>query len=173
MTESDVFTEHLLAASGVPHTIAIQPTFLDGLLTHLGNPVDGGFRVPRGAGTMTAVTRDDLAEAQAMILTGPGHENRRYLLSGEEAITFADMARVLSEAHGREVPLVEITEGEWVRDRVDEGLPEIFAQFALEWVRALGDGEFSEASDDFRRLVGREPVSITEFLRKKHPSTSR
>lgn len=168
VSEADLFTEKLLAASGVSWTIAVQPPFLDGLLTHLGDPLAGGLRVPHGTGSMTTVTRDDLAEAQAVILTTPGHENRHYLLSGEEAITFADMARMLGEALGRNVPLVEVSGEEWVRDRTGEGLPEVFARFALEWMRALGDGEFAETSGDFRHLVGREPIPIATFLAERY-----
>lgn len=169
VTESDLLTERLLAASGVPWTVAVQPVFLDGLLTHMGDPLAGGLRVPHGRGApVTAVTRDDIAEAQAVILTTPGHENKRYLLSGEEAVTFADMARMVAQASGREVPLVGINEAEWVGDRMADGLPEVFARFALEWVRALGDGEFAETSGDFRRLVGRGPTSIAEFIARRY-----
>ena len=170
VTASDIFTEQLLAASGVPYTIAVQPAFLDGLLTHIGDPLDGGLRVPFGCdAAMTAVSRDDLAEAQASILTGAGHENRRYLLSGEETVTFAEMASSLGRLHKREVPLVRIGDDEWVRDRIVEGFSEDFAQFALEWIHALGRGEFAETSGDFRQLVGREPLSIADYMAKRYP----
>ena len=170
VTESDIFTEQTLAASNVPHTVAVQPAFLDGLLTHIGNPLEVGFRMPPGNGPILAVLRDDLAEAQAVILTEPGHENQRYLLGGDVTTTFADMARSLSEAHGRHVPLVEISEREFVQDRIKEGFPEGFAKFALEWILALQDGDFSATSNDFERLVGRKPTSIAEFMKQRYPA---
>jgi NAD(P)H dehydrogenase (quinone) len=89
ITESDVFSEQTLKASGLAYTILFHPPFSEVLQFYYGfTPYEKGILLPEGSGKMSPVTRDELAEAQAVILATPGHENKTYLLSGSEAISF-------------------------------------------------------------------------------------
>jgi NAD(P)H dehydrogenase (quinone) len=88
ITDEDIFTAKKLRSSGLTYTLAQHPPFLDVLGFYVGtNAHEVGVQVPAGNGKFAAATRDDLAEAHAAILTGDGHENKTYALTGDPAVS--------------------------------------------------------------------------------------
>jgi NAD(P)H dehydrogenase (quinone) len=165
ITEEDIFTEEKLIASALTYTLAYHPPFLDVLSFYIGpNAQEAGVRVPAGKGKFAAATRDDLAAAHAAILTGEGHENKRYSLTGDPAVSFSDIADILSKIHGKRVPYVAISDEEYVAS-ISKGVPDFIAQFVLEWVRNMNAGEWEEQTPDLESLIGRKPKPPAEFFR--------
>src|SRR6201996_5712240 len=77
ISDSDIFSEQTLRASGLTYTILLQAPFSEILHFYYGfQPYDKGFNLTAGEGKMAPVTREDLAEAEALILTTSGHENK-------------------------------------------------------------------------------------------------
>lgn len=168
-TEPDIFTAQTLSASGVPFTIAAQGPFLDTLGGFIGSDaLSGGIRVLASSEKIAAVTRNDLGEAQAVILTEPGHENKTYSLNAGSAESFADMARIIGDAHGKHVQVVTVTKQQWMDEKIQTGLPEPVAAFLLAWMKAMAGGEFNAPSDDLERLIGRKPTSMEEYLKSNY-----
>lgn len=165
ITESDVFSEQTLKASGVPYTILFHPPFSEVLQFYYGfRPYENGVRLTKGSGKMSPVTRDELGKAQAVILTTPGHENKTYLLSGSEAISFADIAKMLANIKGQAVPYTEISDKEYLDMRIAEGIPAHIAAFVTDWVKAINNGEYEGRPDDIERLLGRKTSSFRTYL---------
>jgi NAD(P)H dehydrogenase (quinone) len=166
ITEEDLFTEEKLRSSGLTYTLAKHPPFLDVLATYVGkNAHETGVRVPAGKGKFTAATRDDLAAAHAAILTGSGHENKSYSLTGDPAISFSDIATILSEVSGTKVPYTPVSDEEYIKIKLAEGWPAFVVQFALKWVQGMNAGEWAEQTNDLEKLIGRKPRTPKEFFR--------
>ncbi len=163
--KEDIFTEQKLLSSGLNYTIAYHPPFLDVLAFYIGPKAQQtGVRVPADERKFGAATRDDLAAAHAAILAGSGHENRTYSLTGDPAISFSDIAGILSKLTGTNVPFTKITEKEYLT-AIGQGVPANIAQFVLEWVQNMGDGEWEEQTRDLETLIGRKATTPTEFFR--------
>ncbi len=166
VTEPDAFTVRTLAASGLRSTILGHPPYLENLPLYIGSDAfESGVRVPAGDGKVASATRADLAEAQAVVLTEPGHEGKTYALHGALPVSFADVAEILSEIRGTTVRYVPLSEEEYVEQVIAGGLPEPAAAFALSWVRAINGGEWDEQPGDLERLLGRTPTTPAEHLR--------
>jgi NAD(P)H dehydrogenase (quinone) len=166
ITEEDIFTVRRIRASGLTYTLAKHPPFLDNLSFYVGKRAqDTGVRVPAGHGKFTAATRDDLGAAHAAILADAGHENKEYALTGGPAISFADVAAVLSEATGKPVPYVTISEEEFRAPLLAQGIPDFVATFALKWIEGMNHGEWAAESRDLETLIGHEPTSPTAYFR--------
>ncbi len=132
ITEEDIFTIGKLKASGLTYTLAQHPPFMEAVAMYAGlNAAETGVRVPTGDGKFTSATRDDLAAAHAAILSEEGHENKTYYLSGAPAVSFADMAGILSKIHGKEVPYITASDAEYVKLINSAGLPDFIAEFVL------------------------------------------
>jgi NAD(P)H dehydrogenase (quinone) len=173
ITLEDIFTEEKLVASGIPFTIAYHPPFLDVLHFYIGaNAQETGVRVTPGAGKFAAATRNDLAEAHAAILTGTGHENRTYSLTGDPAASFADIAGILSEIHGRKVPYIPVSDEDYLA-LIGGGVPDFVAQFVLDWVHNLNEGEWEDQTSDLEDLIGHKPTTPSEFFRDSASSQQR
>lgn len=169
-TAPDIFAEQTLKASGLTYTIVRQPAFLETFQFQFGDKVyEKGLRVPAGDGKAAPASQEDIAEAQAVVLTTEGHENKIYSLTGDPAVSYADIAQVLSSVRGISVPLIPVDDEEYVANYVAEGLPEPVARFALEWVHATNLGEWGDPTGDLEHLIGRKPITTAEFLRDNYP----
>lgn len=165
ITQEDIFTEQKLRSSGLNYTIAYHPPFLDVLAFYIGPKAqEMGVRVPAGEREFGAATRADLAAAHAAILAGPGHENKTYSLTGDPAISFSDIAGILSKLTGTNVPFIKITDEEYLA-AIGKGVPDYIAQFVLEWVHNMGDGEWEEQTKDLETLISHKATTPTEFFR--------
>ncbi|RYG44191.1 SDR family oxidoreductase [bacterium] len=165
VTESDVATERALADSGLDTTILQNPFYLESLLPVLGPGVlTEVVRVPAGEGRAALASIVDLAEANAAVLTGTGHEGRTYVLGGGETFSFDDVARVLSGVAGKTLDYADVSVSEFVAAKVVEGFPEPVAAFLAEWMQAIGAGSFERVTGDLERLIGRAPLTYSEFL---------
>jgi len=170
-TAPDIFAEQTLMASGLVYTIVRQPAFLETFQFQFGDKVyEKGLRVPAGDGKQAPASREDIAEAQAVVLTEKGHENKIYSLTGDPAVSYADIAQILSDIRSISVPLIPLTDEEYIANYVAEGLPEPYARFALEWVHAANLGEWGELTGDLERLIARKPMTTAEYLRDNYPT---
>ncbi|PNP39791.1 hypothetical protein TGAMA5MH_08310 [Trichoderma gamsii] len=172
ITESDTFTEQALRASGMAYTIMMQPSFLETFHMYFGaNALEDGIRMPFGTGKSAPVTRDDLAAANVTVLTQPGHENKTYKLSGDEAFSFSEIAQILGEVKGRKVSSENISEKEYLDFDFHAlgNVPEQFPQFRLAWVTVINHGEFEETTGELERLIGRKPTTFREYLKTNYP----
>jgi NAD(P)H dehydrogenase (quinone) len=166
-------TEKALADSGMHFTILRNSLYMDVVPMLMGPKVlNSGIRLPPNTGRAALAKRNDLAEGAVAVLTQSGHENKTYTIGGSEAFSFADVASVLSRVAGRQVPLVSISAEEYVSEAIAGGLPRPYAEFALEWLAAIANGEFAEVTGDLERLTGRPPTSYRTFFEEFYTASS-
>lgn len=166
VTEADRFTVDLLKKSGLDYTVVAQPPFIESFEFFVGDALSAGVRVPAGDGKAAPASRDNLAEAQAVILTSSGHENKTYNLTGGPALSFADIAGILSEVNAKQIAYVPLSEQEYLDGKVASGLPQPVAEFALGWARGVNSGEWSVETGDLERLIGHPPTTPAEFYKQ-------
>jgi len=169
ITAEDIFTKKKILSSGLAYTFAEHPPFLDNIHFYIGQKAhETGVLVPAGDGKFTAATRDDLGAAHAAILAGSGHEGKTYRLTGNPAISFADIATILSDVTGKYVPSEGITEEAYTKIKSAEGWPPFVVDFARGWVHWMNTGEWEEETDDLENLIGRKPTSPADFFRNHY-----
>jgi NAD(P)H dehydrogenase (quinone) len=166
ITEEDIFSIEKLRSSGLAYTLVQHPPFMEPAVMYAGpTAVETGVRVPAGNGKFTAATRDDLAAAHATVLAEPGHEGKTYYLSGAPAVSWADIAGILSKIHGKDVPYIAISDEEYIQSMAALGFPDFVAPFILKWVQGMNQGEWEEVTNDLETLIGRKPTTPAEYLR--------
>tara|TARA_R110002020_G_scaffold25060_3_gene81571 strand:+ start:5649 stop:6539 length:891 start_codon:yes stop_codon:yes gene_type:complete len=171
VTDEDIFVEEKLMASGLTHTLVRHPPFLENIPGYVGgNPLAKGVLTPAGTGKAGYALREELAEAHAVVLTEAGHENKSYSLYGDPAVSFSDIAQILSDISGRPVPYKTVSDEEYIGNLVSGGLPEPAAGFVLGWVHGVNAGEWEGKPGDLEKLLGRKPTTPAEFLRASYPS---
>lgn len=165
VTQWDERTQAALGESGLAVTLLRYPLYLDALPAMLGADVlASGVRLPAGQAAAALVSRRDLAEANAVVLAGTGHEGRTYDLGGSEAVTMADVAAILTAASGTAVGYEDVSAKDYVAERASEGLPEPVAAFLAEWFTSMAAGDFAAVTGDLERLTGHKPQTVSEFL---------
>ncbi|MFF8841476.1 NmrA family transcriptional regulator [Streptomyces sp. NPDC015127] len=163
-----VVAEGALRESAVDLTVVraafFAQNFSEGLL-HEG-VLAGEFAFPAGATAEPFVDADDLAEVVVAALTEPGHGGAVHELTGPRPVTFAEAAREIGRATGREVRYVPVEAGEYARMLEGYGLPAPEARWLADLFAGLLDGHNASVTDDVERILGRAPRDFTEWAKE-------
>jgi NAD(P)H dehydrogenase (quinone) len=117
-----------------------------------------------GDGATAYVSREDCAAAAAAALTGDGHEDRVYDITGPELVTQARLAALVSEITGRRVDAVAIDDDEATRNLTAVGLPADAAMAYASFGTAIREGVLEVVSSHVEELTGRRPRSLRDVL---------
>lgn len=156
-------TEEHIRASGMDFTFLRDNFYLE-LMPHLVGE-DGVLRGPAGEGRVSAVSRADIARcAVAALLDPTKHAGSTYDLTGPEALTFTEVAAILSALTGRAVSFHDETLEEAYASRLRWPAEQWEYDAWVSTYTAVARGELAAVSDDVRLLTGRDPVSLETLL---------
>src|SRR5438876_5680184 len=161
-------TEQRIRESGCRYTF-LRPTFyLD--RASLWFSSEGVVKGPAGNGTITWVSRDDLADVAVAVLTTSGHDGASYEITGAHALTLSEAAEEFSHATG--IPAFyrpeTIEEAKASRAKFNPTDWELEA-----WIStyvAIATGEMSVVSHSVEALTGHAPQTLADYLHK-HPES--
>lgn len=168
VAQSHIQTEKWLKESGIDYTILKNNLYMDFLPGFIGEKVaeTGVIFVPAENGKVSAVLRSEMAEAAATILTTDEHIGKEYDFTNEEAVNYTDIAKTVSEAIGKQINYISPSLEEYDKTLRNYGVPAeivgIFSSFAV----AQAQGELDLESTDLKKLLGRKPTSVKDFLYK-------
>lgn len=156
-------TEEYLKSSGMAWTM-LRDNFYFTLLEALVGD-DGVIRGPAGHGRVAAVAHADVAEVAARILQHPApHAGHAYDLTGPEALTLAEAARILSTVGGRQITYHEETVEEAYTSRQQWNAPGWQLDAWVSTYTAIAAGELAQLSDDVEAVTGRSPLTLAQYL---------
>jgi NAD(P)H dehydrogenase (quinone) len=117
-----------------------------------------------GDGRVSPIARSDCAAAAVAVLTGDGHAGRTYEITGPEALTQADIARLLTDVTGRLVRVVPTGDRRllWGLGRI--GTPKPVARAVVALGVATREGYFDVLDRAFETLTGRSPHTLRDVF---------
>ena len=158
-------TEEHIRALGLPFTFLRDGLYADFLPMMAGE--DGVIRGPAGDGRVSVVAQDDIADAAAAVLRDPGaHAGATYDLTGPAALTFAEMAVIVTEVTGRPVRFENETLDQAYASRAGYGAPDWQVDAWVSTYTAAAAGELDTVGGDVERLTGRPARSLAGLLRE-------
>ncbi|MCX4969961.1 SDR family oxidoreductase [Streptomyces sp. NBC_00654] len=158
-------TERLILDSGLPYTFLRNGWYTENYTANLAPVLEHGAVVSNaGDGRVASAARADYAAAAAAVLTGEGHLNTAYELSGDTAWSFAEYAALLSGATGREIAYNNVPAAVHQEILVGAGLPEAFAAILVDVDEAIGRGRLAPTGGDLARLIGRPTTPLAETV---------
>ncbi len=160
-------TDELLEGSGLDWTLLHPHAFMQNLLASAGTvKSEGVIYGCSGDGRLGTVDVRDIAAVAAACLTEPGHTGRTYVLTGPEALSYAEMAAKLGAAIGREVRYVDVPPAEYKASLLGFGLPEPLAEdIRVLYGELFREGEGDVVTTAVQDVTGRPPRSFDEFAR--------
>jgi NAD(P)H dehydrogenase (quinone) len=158
-------TEQALAASGMSWTITRMCWYTDFLIPTLAPAVASGQLIAAtGQGGAPYVTREDCAQAAAAALASTETSNRTWNITGPAVVTYAELAKLVSELTGRPVTYVPVDAAERTAQLIAVGTPEPIAKVLVSGQVAIAQGKMGAATTAVKELTWREPLSVREFL---------
>jgi NAD(P)H dehydrogenase (quinone) len=116
-----------------------------------------------GDGKRAIIFRDDIAAAAAgALLTATGREVVD--VSGPEALSYADIAAILSRVGGKTVEAVNVPHEAQVEGMLKGGLPPFVADAFAGFDVAVKQGKLAVIGDGVQRFASREPLSLEAAL---------
>jgi uncharacterized protein YbjT (DUF2867 family) len=158
-------TEQRIRASGLRFTFLRDNLYADFMPAMVGE--DGVIRGPAADGRVAAVAQDDIADAAAAVLRSPAeHAGATYSLTGPEALTLDEVARILTTTTGRSISYHAETVPEAYASRAVYAAPDWQVDAWVSTYTAIAAGEVAEVTDDVVRLSGHPAASLAELVRR-------
>lgn len=157
-------TEKAIRETGIPYTLLRNNWYIENELDLIQSIASGGPLVTSaGNGRVSWAPRADYALAAANVLSGSGHENKTYELSGPSA-TYMDLAAALSKVLGREVPVRQADDNALGTALAGMGVPHEMIPFAVGIHAAIRQGALDVKSKDFETLLRRSVTPLKSQL---------
>lgn len=161
-----VATESYLKDSGIPFTILRDNQYAANLAGPIGNAISSGvFAIPGAAGKVAYVTHQDVAASAVAAASEAGHEGKIYELTGPAALDAFDIARLLSEATGKEIKVVDAAPDDYCAFFRSLEMPEFVVEALISIYAASAAGEYATVSSDVQTLTGRPATTFGDFIK--------
>ncbi len=168
-------TESALQHCGVAHTVLRNPLYADDL-PRLAEPAlaQGVWRLPAGDGRVSLVSRDELAQAIAAAALAPRLDKRVYELTGQAALSYADIAARIARVSGRPLTYEAVSAEAYSGSLEARGTPARLVATLVELLTSVATSRLATTCNDFAALVGHPPKSldclIHEYFAPRSPA---
>ena len=124
----------------------------------------GEIAVPAGDVAEPFVDCEDIADVVVAAPTENGHAGQVYELTGQRLVTFADAAREIAKATGREIRYVPVSPEQYASVLAQHVPAEHVAALTDLFGNVL-DGRNAHLADGVQRALGRSPRDFAEYAR--------
>ena len=124
----------------------------------------GTFSFPLGDSKTSFVDTRDIAAAAVQALTNSNeHRNKAYDITGPAAISNYEIAEILSNIADKKVTYIDVSINGTRNVMKNAGMQEWGVDALMELFEFQKAGNASVVSPDVERVVGRKPISFTQF----------
>jgi uncharacterized protein YbjT (DUF2867 family) len=155
--------ERRLVESGVNHVVVRPEYLLNNLLGEVDELGRGRLIAPSADGRCPFVDARDVGAVAAAVLLAAEPPAGPLEVTGPESLSWAQLAERLQAALGRKIEHIDPDPAQWADEVVSAGMAPWLAHALAEYFEALRERPL-EASDDARRLIGRDPRSVEDFV---------
>ncbi len=163
--------ETLLMASGVPWTMLRSGFFMQNLdTTHLADIVEhDDLFIPAGGSRTAFIDTRDIGDVAARVLTEPGHEGMAYELTGSEALSYDEVAAIMTAELGRPITYSRPSLLAFVRRMRQRGHPWSYIAIMGGLYLTTRLGMADTVVPDAATLLGRPPLTMRQYIHDYAP----
>jgi uncharacterized protein YbjT (DUF2867 family) len=162
-----------LVRSRVPEAAVLRPSWF--MQNFVGShPVAAGIRergqitTATGDGRVAFVDPGDIAAVAGHLLLGDPIPDGELILTGPQALSYAEAAAVVGEVTGTEVRHTSITVEELTAAIESSGVPREYARVLAEMDAEIAGGSEERITTTVQDVTGRPPRSFRDFLADAH-----
>ncbi|MEB2631166.1 SDR family oxidoreductase [Peribacillus frigoritolerans] len=157
-------TEESILKTGIPYSFLRNNWYLENEISSIqGVQAGAPWVTSAGNGKVGWALQQDYAEAAASVLSGNGHENTIYELSGK-LLTQEELASAVGNVLGKEVPVQQVDDATYADIMKNVGLPDFLIPMLVDIQKGVREGTLEVESNDFEKLLGRSATPISEGL---------
>ncbi|MGE7650713.1 SDR family oxidoreductase [Peribacillus frigoritolerans] len=157
-------TEESILKTGIPYSFLRNNWYLENEISSIqGVQAGAPWVTSAGNGKVGWALQQDYAEAAASVLSGNGHENTIYELSGK-LLTQEELASAVGNVLGKGVPVQQVDDATYADIMKNVGLPDFLIPMLVDIQKGVREGTLEVESNDFEKLLGRSATPISEGL---------
>jgi uncharacterized protein YbjT (DUF2867 family) len=119
-----------------------------------------------GDGKVPSIHPRDIAAVSVAALTGSGHEGKAYEITGGEALAVGDQVRILSEAIGKPIQYVIITDEASRDGMLKNGMPPPLVDSLVKLGALVRSGGAATVLLGVEQVLGRKPLRFVDWARE-------
>jgi uncharacterized protein YbjT (DUF2867 family) len=156
--------EEIIKSSKLPWTI-LKPTFYmqNTMMAAQTIATQGNIYWDMKDGKLGMIDVRDIAEAAFAVITGKGHEGKSYVLTGPEAISFTDIAKIFSRVLERDVNYINVPGEASFQAMIGLGVPEWIAKGYVELSEGFSGNFANSTTQNIEILTGYPARSFEQF----------
>lgn len=165
LAEVHRITEEAIRATGIPYSFLRNNWYLENEIGSIQGVLAGApWVTSAGAGKVGWAARQDYAEAAANVLTGEGHENTVYELSGKP-LSQEELTQIISDVIGKEIKVLQVDDEAYASTMSEVGVPEAALPFVVAIQRGIREGWLDIDSNDLEKLLKRPATPLADGIR--------
>jgi len=154
-----------LDATGLAVTYIAPSLYMENLLEAAATIREQGtIFAPAGAGRAGFVAASDVAKVAARVLTSKGHEDQTYVVTGPEALSYADVAARVSAVFARQVDYQDMPEQAANDQMLASGMTSWQTDGTIELFHWLRRGGFDSVTSSVRETAGIDARPLEDWL---------
>ena len=159
--------ERLLQQSGVAWTMLRCGFFMQNLdTTHRADIIEyDDIFIPAGNGRTAFIDVRDIGDVAARTLTEAGHENVAYPLTGSEALTYGQVASMMTEELGRPISYSDPSPLAFARRMRERGYASGYINVMNGIYLTTRLGRAAAIHPAAGQLLGRPPITMRQYVR--------
>jgi NAD(P)H dehydrogenase (quinone) len=158
-------TEQAIAKSGIAYTVLRVNWYAENLFGSLPNALASGqWHTASGNGRVGHVTREDVARTAAAALAAAPGASARLDVTGPEAVAVQQIAAWASEAAGKPLAVVPVSDEQLRGGLTQAGLPPPIVELLVGFDANTRAGKVDIVSDTVQKLTGKAPQPLRAFL---------
>lgn len=159
-------TEEAIMKTGIPYCLLRNNWYLENEIGNIKGVMAGAPWVTSGGnGRIGWAVQQDYADAAAAVLTGNGHENKIYELSGK-LLTQEEFVSITGKILGKELHVKHVDDAAYAEFIKSAGMPEFLIPILLGIQKGIREKTLEIESGDFEKLLGRPLTPLSEGLKK-------
>ena len=157
-------TEEAILKTGIPYSFLRNNWYLENEIPGIQGVLAGApWVTSAGDGRVGWALQQDYAEAAATVLSGNGHENKIYELSGK-SLTQEEFVSLLGSVLGKEVTVQQVDDTTYADIMKNAGIPDFVIPILVDIQKSIREGTLDFESNDFEKVLGRPVSPIREAL---------
>ena len=160
-------TEAALQTCGVPYTILRNTQYAEMLDGFIAASMGANCLImPSAESPIAYVPRENAAAAAAGALLGADHENKIYKITGNQALTAADLAALIGSERRCALRIVDANPWEYLQaTMIPFGAPQFVVHAMEEMWETAKHGEYASVSRDAEALAAGPLIELSDYVR--------
>ena len=163
--------EEIIEESGIPYTFLRPNEFMQNFINIHSHSIknNNAFYMAVGDAKVSIIDVRDIAAVAVKALIEAGNDDRHngkvYTITGPEALSYYQIAKILSNVTGRKISYVNLSEGDFRRSLKEAGVDDWFIYVVLFMLDSYyGKGFAGQVSTSVEEVTGRKPISFSQFV---------